>query len=313
MSAPNDSLSECTMPGIPLLSGIACRAGVSGSVRGLRWLGLALVLSLLSACQSTPVREQLSGPGEGTMAEAIQYSNRDFLSLLEKYASGTGQLDYGRWLEQPQDLQRLERQVRMIARISPDTDPQQFPTRESERSYWINTYNTLVIHAVLRYWPLDSVRDVKLSFSSHIIPGKGFFYDQPVVVGGETTNLYDLEKKILRSQKDPRLHFALNCASSSCPVLQPWEWNNEQLDQAARDFINDERNVQVKDQELWLSRIFKWYRKDFGEDLLAYLKQYALPDLNAELAGLGAKKYSLRYFDYDWDLNAQSAAEAASH
>lgn len=313
MSASNCSHSESRLPGIPSQPRFAYRTGVLESVRGLRWFGWVLMLSLLSACQSTPVREQLSRPGEVIMDEAIQYSNRDFLSLLEKYASEAGQLDYGRWLEQPQDLQRLERQVGMIARISPDTDPQQFPTRESERSYWINAYNTLVIHAVLRYWPLDSVRDVKLSFSSHIIPGKGFFYDQPVIVGGETTNLYDLEKKILRSQKDPRLHFALNCASSSCPVLQPWEWNDEQLDQAARDFINDERNVQVKDQELWLSRIFKWYRKDFGEDLLAYLKQYALPDLSAKLAGLGAKKYSLRYFDYDWDLNAQSAAEATDH
>ena len=72
---------------------------------------------------------------------------------------------------------------------------------------------------MLEYWPLKSVRDVKISISSRVVSGKGFFYDRKVVVGGEETNLYKLEKEVLRKQKDPRLHFALNCGSESCPSM----------------------------------------------------------------------------------------------
>ncbi len=65
---------------------------------------------------------------------------------------------------------------------------------------------------------------MKISITSRVVPGKGFFYDRKVVVGGEETNLYKLDKEVLRNQKDPRLHFALNCGSESCPVVRPWEW-----------------------------------------------------------------------------------------
>ena len=76
-----------------------------------------------------------------------------------------------------------------------------------------------MLDGVLELWPLESVRDVKVTFSSQVVPGKGFSYDRTVVVGGRQTNLYDLEKEVLASQRDPRLHFALNCGSESCPVL----------------------------------------------------------------------------------------------
>ena len=232
------------------------------------------------------------------------YSNDLFVELVQKYASNGGSnVDYAAWKDSPEDLAALDRQVALLARISPVSQPEQFPTRTSQRSYWINTYNTLVLQAVLELWPLESVRDVKVSFSSRLVPGKGFFYDRKVVVGGEETNLYDLEKEVLRQQKDPRLHFALNCASGSCPVLRPWEWTDEQLDAAARDFINDANNVLVEKDKVYLSRIFKWYKKDFPKDLLAYLRQYADPDLAQELQTAQDQRYQRSYRSYDWSLN----------
>ena len=123
-------------------------------------------------------------------------------------------------------------------------------------------------------------------------------------MGGKKTNLYDLEKKVLKTQKDPRLHFAFNCASTSCPVLRPWEWTDEQLDEAARDFINNPANVSIEGEELYLSSIFKWYKKDFPKDLHRFLHQYAEPGLDEQLQAAKDNKYRTRYRTYDWSLNA---------
>jgi len=233
----------------------------------------------------------------------IEYSTQTYFNLVEKYSDDSGGVDYDAWKESTEDMAALNGQVEMLAQISPENAPDQFSSRAAQRSYWINTYNTLVLHAVLEYWPLESVRDVRISFSSRVVPGKGFFYDRKVVVGGNETNLYDLEKQVLKQQKDPRLHFAFNCASSSCPVLRPWEWTDEQLDEAGRDFVNSPANVTVKDETVYLSSIFKWYKKDFPEDILTYLQQFSDPELQAELQSATESKYRIKHVDYDWAVN----------
>ena len=244
------------------------------------------------------------------LQEQDVYSNETFVRLVTKYLNDAGdKIDYAAWKESPQDLQALDQQVALLARVSPKSDPDQFPTPATKRSYWINTYNTLVLQAVLEYWPLDSVQDVKISMSSRLVPGKGFFYDRKVTVGGKQTNLYKLEKEVLKSQKDPRLHFAFNCASTSCPVLRPWEWTDEQLDQAGREFINNKHNVLVEPGTVMLSSIFKWYKKDFPADILLYLQQYAEPPLKQALQVAIDGKYRKRYETYDWSLNAATDEE----
>ena len=251
-------------------------------------------------------------PGDDVTAvgEPAVYSNEPFLALVRKYAIDDGdKVDYAAWKKSPEDLARLDRQVDLIARVSPDSHPELFPTSEAQRSYWINTYNTLVLHAVLDYWPLQSVRDVKISFTSRLVPGKGFFYDRKVVVGGKQTSLYKFEKQVLRNQKDPRLHFALNCASDSCPVLRAWGWSDAQLDAAARDFINDWANVSIDDDTLTLSSIFKWYKKEFPDDIYGYLQQYAEPGLGHQLQTAKDYNYRIRYRSYDWSLNDSDDGE----
>ncbi len=239
-----------------------------------------------------------------TIEKAAVYSDGPFLALVRKYTIDDGEkVDYAAWKNSAEDLVTLDRHVHLIARVSPDSHPELFPTSEAQRSYWINTYNTLVLQAVLDYWPLESVRDVKISFTSRLVPGKGFFYDREVVVGGKQTSLYKFEKQVLQNQKDSRVHFALNCASNSCPVLRAWEWSDEQLDAAARDFINDRANVSIDDNTLTLSSIFKWYRKEFPDDIHSYLQQYAEPGLGQQLQAAKDADYRIRYRPYDWSLN----------
>ena len=260
---------------------------------------LALVVTL-STFATTP-----SHAGAVNSQEQTMYSNETFTRLVTKYLNtGGDKIDYAAWKDSPEDMQALNQQVALLARISPESDPDMFPTPAAKRSYWINTYNTLVLQAVLEYWPLESVQDVKISVSSRLVPGKGFFYDRKVTVGGRQTNLYKFEKEVLKTQKDPRLHFAFNCASTSCPVLRPWEWTDEQLDQAGREFINNQHNVSVEPDAVMLSSIFKWYKKDFPSDILVYLQQYADASLKKELQTAIDGKYKIRYETYDWSLNA---------
>ncbi len=245
-------------------------------------------------------------PSDNTTAveKAAVYSDGPFLALVRKYSIDDGKkVDYAAWKNSAEDLASLDRHVDLIARVSPDSHPELFPTSEAQRSYWINTYNTLVLQAVLDYWPLESVRDVKISFTSRLGPGKGFFYDREIVVGGKQTSLYKFEKQVLQNQKDSRVHFALNCASDSCPVLRAWEWSDEQLDAAARDFINERANVSIDDDTLTLSSIFKWYRKEFPDDIHSYLQQYAEPGLGQQLQAAKDANYRIRYRPYDWSLN----------
>lgn len=269
-----------------------------------------VLILLLAACQSTPYKPLVDDESDrlGTDITQMRYQNTDYLELLQKYRTADGQLDYQAWQGNKEDLKRIDQFIQLLSVVSPKTHPEQFASAAEQRSYWINAYNALVIHTVLQYWPLESVRHVKVSLSSHIVPGKGFFYDRDVVVGGETTNLLKLEKEILRLHKDPRLHFALNCASGSCPVIQPWEWTEEQLHQAAVDFINSPENVKVEDMVLFLSRIFKWYKKDFGEDVHQFLMQYANTVLKEQIMKAKTNSYPIQYYKYDWSLNQPGVA-----
>jgi len=275
-------------------------------MKSAAWLKVALLALLLGGCSSGPQAGREATPPMPEQASV--YSDEAYFDLVRKYtADGGGKVDYAAWKADPADLESLDRHIEIIAQVSPDSDPGQFPSPSSRRSYWINSYNALVLHAVLEYWPLESVRDVKISLSSRVVPGKGFFYDRKVTVGGKETSLYRLEKEVLASQKDPRLHFALNCASESCPVLRPSEWSDDDLNQAARDFVNNPGNVSVEDGKLAVSRIFKWYKKDFPADLNSYLQQFAEPALLGDLQNALEQGFPIIYRDYDWSLNAEES------
>jgi len=232
------------------------------------------------------------------------YSDQTYRDLIAKYSIDDGDsVDYAAWQASTDDMQALDDFIALIGRISPRSHPDLFRTTGDVRRYWINAYNALVLDSVLDYWPLESVRDVEVSLSSRIVSGKGFFYDREFLVGGESINLVDLEEQVLEELADPRLHFALNCASDSCPVLRASDWSEAELEQAARDFINDPDNVAIEDGRLYLSRIFKWYKKDFPRDVIAYLRNYADARLEAELEAAAENGYPIRYRDYDWSLN----------
>jgi len=259
-------------------------------------LGLA---ALLASC--TTIRPTLSADQLGTPPG--RFSNAAFDVVLKRYVDDRGLVDYA-------GLQAhrgpLDRYYDLIAAYSPETTPPLFPTRDDALAYWINAYNAAVLRTVLEHYPIASVGDVDWWLPDKV----GFFVLQRLTVGGVTTNLYDLENTVVRERyRDPRVHFTLNCASRGCPRLPRYTFAGDvldvQLDQEARRFVAEERNVRIDHdaRRVYLSSIFKWYRADFGDNLLAYIARYSTPERAADLQR--AAEYEIEFVPYDWRLNDQ--------
>lgn len=177
-------------------------------------------------------------------------------------------------------------------------DPNALPTPQDRLAFWINAYNAFAIQGILDgYSPLTLWGRYR------------YFIARDYGVGGRGIDLYDLEQKILiPTFHEPRIHFAIVCASRSCPKLQSWAYTaarlEQQLDQSARDYINDPtRNRFDRERRVAaLSMIFKWFEEDFARpagSLLRYVKPFvADPAVAAEL-----ESYRVEFLEYDWRLN----------
>ena len=246
------------------------------------------------------------------------FSHTSFEGLLQTYVGVDGLVDYERWHRLPSSIAQLDSYLAAIAKYSPDNAPHRFDSRNDELAYWMYAYNAYVIKSVLNHWPLQSVTDVKSPLE--LVRGLGFFYQLRFSFGGEFYSLLRVENnKIRRQFKDPRIHFVLNCASASCPVARPGLPIGNELEKllalATVEFINDPKNIEVDhvDQIVYLSRIFKWYEKDFVNDvrldgkptengLLTYVAQFATSDLSDDIAR--ASRYEIEYREYDWAINS---------
>jgi len=179
-------------------------------------------------------------------------------------------------------------------------DPTKFPSREGRMAFWINAYNAFAVKGIID------------GYSPATLWGRyRYFIGREYRVGGTTVNLYDLERQVLIEQfREPLVHFAIVCASTSCPKLQSWAYQPDQLDRqldtAAKAFINDPaRNRFDRRQKLAsLSMIFKWFESDFAHaagSVLAYIARHVEDrELAEELKQPG---YRVEYLEYDWSLN----------
>jgi hypothetical protein len=246
------------------------------------------------------------------------FSHGAFEALLRQFTDPDGRVDYAGWHASRESVAILHAYLAAVSAYSPDSTPQRFPTPNDALIYWIQAYNAYVIKAVLDHWPLDSVTDVKAPIEA--VTGMGFFYRLRYNFGGRYYSLLHVENGIIRKRhRDARIHFVLNCASDSCPVLRPELPTGAELEnllaRAATEFVADPQNVAIDHaaRTVTLSRIFKWFRKDFLNDLhrrglpadnglIDYVASVAPQTLRNELAR--ATDYEVRFFDYDWSLNS---------
>lgn len=175
-------------------------------------------------------------------------------------------------------------------------------SRGEQFAFWVNLYNALTVKTVLDHYPVASIRDIDIS--------PGLFADGPwgkklIQVEGEDISLNDIEHRILRPiWRDPRIHYAVNCASVGCPNLMPTAFTADNieplLDRAAREYVNSPRGLTINGDTATLSSIYVWFSEDFGgkAGVIAHLKEFAGPNLAEALND--AEFFNDRY---DWALN----------
>ena len=237
----------------------------------------------------------------GTSA-AIDYTKFD--QLLKKYVHDQ-RVDYTGLLTEKDKLLQF---TQLLGTISPDSHPEEFPTDAHKLAYWINAYNAFILQLIIEHYPVASIKDINfIGFTVWLHRN---------ITGGEEISFKALEDDIIRARfRDPRIHFAINCASVSCPPLAASAYQpvllNKQLDTMTTAFINDPANFHVDElnRTIYLSAIFNWYENDFLT-WLSTEKGYAAPTLLDYIAlyysGPVSRKwdeFELIYYEYDWSLN----------
>jgi hypothetical protein len=274
----------------------------------------------LSACSTTIAPANHGPPSLGDTGFP-----HDLLDeVQQRFVDARGRVDYAGLQADPGSLDSY---YRLLAHYSPDTHPQHFAGEDDRLAYWINAYNAAVLKAVVTYYPIASVSEVSgPPLSSLFSEQMGFFYFQKLVFGGESINLYNLEHDVIRKRFiDPRIHFAINCASLGCPRLPKRAFTTAgltaALDRETRLFLNEDRNLRVDDGDraIYLSSILQWYAQDFltwyrqqhpdvvEPTLLDYARPYLVPARRAQVQRAVEAGYEVRFVAYDWRLNDQAA------
>jgi len=219
-------------------------------------------------------------------------------NLIDEDASRVNLFKYGSI--SGTDKKKLNQYIKAVA----DINPREYP-KAQQKAYWINLYNALTVQLILTNYPVESITKLGESIFSF-----GPWDDEAITISDETLSLNDIEHKIIRPFfKDKRIHYAVNCASYSCPNLSGTAYTAENtedlLSQGACDYINHPRGVTFEGNDLLLSSIYKWYIEDFGgntESVINHLLDCAQPNLKRKLVKFLNSPGDVDY-SYDWRLN----------
>ncbi|MCF8143407.1 MAG: DUF547 domain-containing protein [Deltaproteobacteria bacterium] len=224
----------------------------------------------------------------------VRVDNTPYAELLDKYVKN-GVADY-------QGFKNEEGKLDRYLKILEETDPKKLP-RNEQFAFYINAYNAWTIKLILSAYPdIKSIKDLGSLFKS---PWK----KKIARIDGDVMTLDNIEHDILRPRfKDPRIHFAVNCASKGCPPLRSEPYRGDRLDrqltQMTEAFINTPKYNRIQKNTLYVSSIFKWYSEDFNDDIVGFFRQYAQGKLREEIKQHEGK-INVRYLDYDWSLNGK--------
>lgn len=221
-----------------------------------------------------------------TANSAINLDHSDWDKLLKKHVNKKGFVDYkGFKIEQL----KLEAYLTKLSKMKPNDD---WSVQEL-LAYYINLYNAATVDLILKNYPTKSIKDINGAFKKSFIK-----------IGNKELSLNAIENGVLRKMNEPRIHFAINCASYSCPKLMNFAYTaskiNEQLDIATKEFINSDKN-EITPSNPKLSKIFDFYTSDFKvggkKDLIGFINLYSKIKINPN------SKYT--FIGYDWNLNEQ--------
>lgn len=218
-----------------------------------------------------------------------------FDELLKKHVSDEGWVDYKGFIR---DSIKFNEYLDLLSNHHPNDEKW---SKNERLAYWINAYNAFTIKLIMDHYPVTSIKDIKSG-----IPFVNTVWDIKFInIEGAEYDLNNIEHGIIRPKfNEPRIHFAVNCASVSCPKLQNFAYTadklDEQLDEAAREFLNDPSRNKISEDQLKLSKILTWYWGDFKDHYKSrteLVKKYVDTTVNTD--------EDVEFLDYDWGLNEQ--------
>ena len=220
-------------------------------------------------------------------------SHQQWDKLLKKHVNLAGMVNYKGFVK---DKAELDAYLKILG----DNPPQSSWSQNDQKAFWINVYNAFTVSLIVQKYPVKSIKD---------IAGKIYKINTPwdiqfVKIGGKTYDLNNVEHGILRKKyNDARIHFALVCASISCPKLQRDAYTgasvDAQLNNAGKEFLNDKSKNNIAADKASLSKYFSWYAGDFKQNgtMRDFINKYSATKLNANT--------KISYLDYNWGLNEQ--------
>lgn len=254
----------------------------------MRPILLICIIALSTSC-TLPSCRTISG----LETDSQPFTHEQWTNLLQKHVSTDGWVNYEGFIK---DSIQLNNYLQQIESNYPN---EKNWSREQILAYWINAYNAYTVQIVIRNYPVASIKDIK--------PGVAFLNSvwdiKFITIEGEQLDLNNIEHNILRKMNEPRIHFAVNCASYSCPKLLNTAYEaatiDNQLNQQAIDFINDPKRNLITPEEATVSSIFNWFTGDFTNEgsLKDFLNKYSKVPI--------AENTSINFMEYNWNLNKQ--------
>ena len=231
---------------------------------------------------------------------AATFDHSKFDHVLKKYVDDEGLVDYNSIAKDKGFSEYMQ---------SLQTAGVEEFSRDGQLAFWINAYNAVTIDKVIKVKPKKSVRE---TFIPGVWTGTKFFTSREHIVAGKRLSQDDIEHEILRKQfQDPRIHFAIICASMGCPPLPRIAYTEEnvqsRLEEETQKYLNSPRGTRIDRAEntLHMSKLFDWFGSDFinkSGSILAFMQPY----LNEEVRIFLQRDPMISYLEYDWALNAQA-------
>lgn len=239
--------------------------------------------------------------------EKIDHSSWD--KLLRKYVDKDGYVNYRSWHASASDRRVLSGYLNSLSQATPPVSA----GKDSKLAFWINAYNAVTVHGILREYPTSSIRNHTAKLF-----GYNIWKDLQLYVGGRAYSLEAIEHETLRKMSEPRIHFAIVCASIGCLRLLNEAYTpskvQQQLETNAKDFFSRSQNFRYESQSrrFYLSSILSWFAEDFGSNQSSQLRTISrwLPNKSAKAAAQ-AGSGNVSYLDYNWNLNDQASRRVA--
>lgn len=267
--------------------------------------GVAMFLVSRGSNHTVVVGNEPSASAEDTPLmpfDKVDHSAWD--RLLKKYVDENGLVNYTAWKASGEDTSALKVYLAALGH----GDPEAATTKEGRLAFWINAYNAVTVYGILDVYPTSSIRNHTAK-----LVGYNIWRDLQLPVAGQKYSLEDMEHKILRKLREPRIHFAIVCASIGCPRLLNEAYTDvkleAQLADNTRDFFSrpEHFRVDVAKRAVYVSPILDWFGDDFAptpQQRLQKLAEYLRAnDSIRRLIEQG--DFSVSYLDYDWNLNDQ--------